>query len=274
MGFVVLPHIRIFLICFFLLCIFQYSKCLPWLYFPCNSKPPLSHIHILSLSHSLICIWRLSFPRNLFLSCYCQAPALLFSSISSMYHSVVSVRIQRQDKYHRFFIWLCPAFFSSSSGHRHACLSSCHHILTVVKQEKKNSSLLHRCLWSFLLLTNSFLGLLDVSLAINCLWTVIKDRNPPLHKAPGGLSASPLQGRTAEGQASFHLTLMRTKQTTLTLPSPSANLLREQETHAPRFSFLPGLGSIQKALWPRRKQNSKLKQGQTMNMNLAIVVYP
>jgi len=66
---------------------------------------------------------------------------------------------------------------------------------------------------------------------------------------------------------------MRTKQT-LTLPSLSANLLHEQETHVPRFSFLPGLGSIQKTLQARRQQGSKLKQGQTMSMNLAIVVYP
>lgn len=103
---------------------------------------------------------------------------------------------------------------------------------------------------------------------------MIKDRNPPLHKAPGGLSASPLRGRTAEGQAPFHLILMRIKQTTLTLPSSSANLLHEQETHALRFYFLPGLRSIQKTLWARRQQDSKLQQGQTMNTNLAIVVYP
>lgn len=103
---------------------------------------------------------------------------------------------------------------------------------------------------------------------------MIKDRNPPLHKAPGGLSASPLRGRTAEGQAPFHLILMRIKQTTLTLPSSSANLLHEQETHVLRFYFLPGLRSIQKTLWARRQQDSKLQQGQTMNTNLAIVVYP
>lgn len=34
----------------------------------------------------------------------------------------------------------------------------------------------------------------------------------------------------------------------------------------------PGLNS--ETLWARRKLDSKLKQGQTMNMNLAFVVYP
>ena len=105
---------------------------------------------------------RLSSLHNLFLFCYHQ----LFSSMSSIYHSVVPVRIQRQDEYHSLAM---PNIFSSSSGHCHAYLSSCHHILTVVKQEKKNSSLIHCCLWSFLLFTNFFLGLLSVSLAINCL---------------------------------------------------------------------------------------------------------
>lgn len=72
---------------------------------------------------------------------------------------------------------------------------------------------------------------------------MVKDRSPPLHKAPGGLSASPLQGSTTEGQPTFRLTLRRTKQT-LTLPSPSANFWHEQETPLP-FFFLPGLRSIQ-----------------------------
>lgn len=205
---------------------------------------------------------------NLFLFCHCQAPAPLFHELYLLQCSFC--QDSKTGRVPQVCTWLCPPFFSS--GHCHACLSNCHHIFTVVKQEKK-SCLIHRCLWSFLLLTNSFFGLLGISLAIKCLWTVIKDRNPSLHKAPRGLSASPLQGR-CRGQAPFHLILTTTKQATLTLPSPSATLLHEQETYAPHFSFLLGLGSIQKTLQARRKQDSKLKQGQTMNMNLAIVVYP
>lgn len=71
---------------------------------------------------------------------------------------------------------------------------------------------------------------------------MIKDRSPPLHKAPGGLSASPLQGSTTEGQATSCLTLRRPKQTTL--PSPSANLWHGQETHTPfLFPSWPELNS-------------------------------
>lgn len=136
---------------------------------------------------------------NLFLFCHCQAPAPLFHELYLLQCSFC--QDSKTGRVPQVCIWLCPAFFPS--GHCHACLSNCHHIFTVVKQEKK-SCLIHRCLWSFLLLTNSFFGLLGISLAIKCLWTVIKDRNPPLHKAPGGLSASPLQGR-CRGQAPFHL---------------------------------------------------------------------
>lgn len=100
---------------------------------------------------------------------------------------------------------------------------------------------------------------------------MIKDRSPPLHKAPGGLSPSPLQGSTTEGRATFRLTLRRTKQTTLTLPSPSANLWHERETRTPfLLPSWPGLNSEHSLV--KEKQYSKLKQGQTINW--AIVVYP
>lgn len=75
---------------------------------------------------------------------------LLFSSTSSAYHTVDSVRIQRQDEHHSFVPGLC----TSSSGHWHTCLSSCPHILIVAKEEKKeNPFFIHSCLGSFLLVT-------------------------------------------------------------------------------------------------------------------------